>query len=245
MVASFAVLLGAAVSVAQGPAPAPNQSPQNKTQFAGQFPAQVPAQAPTQIPAPVPAQAAQPPANRIFKFDANGAELAASGGSLTLYTVPEKSGFDCPVSMHAEHGSGGGLVMTRQSRSYRDPEPAQSSGPAQQIHLILGKPVLSSSVSARVVSAEVTVRGTSGKWRTVPTGLAGDASSEMSKTLDITFSVAENGQVSADMNLPGFTSVKSISLDSLTYSDGSTWMPANGRACRVAPDPLMLVSSER
>jgi len=251
LVASFAVLLGSAASVAQGPVPAPNQSqgtsqaaeagkasagtqnqsPQDKTQFSGQ----------------IPAQAALQPTNRILQFDGKGVEPAASGGSLTLYRVPENSSLECPVSMHAEHGSGGGLVITHQSRSGHDPEPTQPSGPAQQIHLILGKPVLSSSMSmgVRVASAKVTVRGTNGKWRTVPAGLAGDASSEMNKTLDVTFRVAENGQVSADMTLPGFTSVKSISLDSLTYSNGSTWIPANGRACRVAPDPLMLVSSER
>jgi hypothetical protein len=47
----------------------------------------------------------------------------------------------------------------------------------------------------------------------------------------------------ADLVLPGFSSVQSITLNSLTYSDGSTWNSFKGNACRVAPDPFMLVSA--
>jgi hypothetical protein len=31
-------------------------------------------------------------------------------------------------------------------------------------------------------------------------------------------------------------------LESLTYKDGSTWTVAGRQACRVAPDPMMLVA---
>jgi hypothetical protein len=41
---------------------------------------------------------------------------------------------------------------------------------------------------------------------------------------------------------PGLTAVVSIELMSVKYSDGSTWTPAQGKTCRVAPDPLMLVT---
>ena len=163
-------------------------------------------------------------------------------GSSSVYVVPGAGSLGCPVSMRAQHGAGGGLVMTRQSRSSHDSEQVQPSGPSQQIHLILGKAEENSSADARVAGAKVTVHGTNGKWRTVPTGLASDATSGASKTLEVTFDVAENGQVSTDLTLPGFTSVQSIALDSLTFSDGSTWVPSQGKACRVAPDPLMLVS---
>jgi hypothetical protein len=163
-------------------------------------------------------------------------------GSSSVYVVPGTGSLGCPVSIRAQHGAGGGLVMTRQSRSAHDPGQVQPAGPSQQIHLILGKAEENSSADARVVRAKVTVGGTNGKWRTVPTGLASDATSEVSKTLEVTFEIAENGQVSTDLTLPGFTSVKSIVLDSLAFSDGSTWAPSQGEACHVAPDPLMLVS---
>jgi hypothetical protein len=102
---------------------------------------------------------------------------------------------------------------------------------------------------ARVTGAKVTVHGTSAKWRTVPTAPGVDSSSDIKKTLDITFhpdataSVDDNEGTATDMVLSGFTSVQSITLDSLTYADGSIWTPRAGRSCRVVPDPLMLISA--
>jgi hypothetical protein len=181
-------------------------------------------------------------------FFASGSGAAASDAPAGVYLVPGPQGAGCPVAMRAEHGGGGALVRTRQSRSNLVPEPAQPTPPYQQIRLILGPSSVQSSAGARVVRARVTVRGTNGQWRSVPTGM-GEGSSTIAKTLDLSFSRAdvgargEDGLVATEMTLAGFSSVKSINLDSLTYSDGTIWVPAQGKACRVAPDLLMLVST--
>lgn len=237
--AMIAVILGSATLAAQTPAPAQNLGQNAKpTAAAGQAPNLTLGQA------QISTQPGQPPAQRVFKFVPDGSEALAFGESPSIYVVPVPQGAGCPVSMRAEHGSGGGLVRTRQSRTNLFPEPAQPAPPFQQIHLILGDSSVKSSAGAKVVSARVTVRGTNGQWRSVPAAMGGD-SSTITKTLDLSFARAEDGQVSSDMTLQGFTSVKSIALDSITYSDGTVWIPAQGKVCRVAPDPLMLVSSGR
>lgn len=243
-VAMFAVL---ASSVSLSPqTPAPTASPsQEQSSMPGRT---IPDSSLNRNQIQVWTQQRRPPEKRVFKFVPDSSTAPISGESHTIYMVPGPQSTGCPVSMRAEHGSGGGLVMTRQSRSngpsVLDPVPGQPAPPFQRIHLILGNSTVQSSAGAKVVSARVTVHGTNGKWRNVPAAM-GDDSLTITKTLDVRFDRAEDGQVSSDMTLPGFTSVKSINLDTLTFSDGTIWVPEQGSACRVAPDPLMLVSAGR
>lgn len=143
---------------------------------------------------------------------------------------------DCPVSMRAQQRPGGDILVARDGQ--RHPL-------AQRIHLILGD----SANPAKVVAATVTVRGTNGKPRAITTvplldgARAQNESGMTAKTLDLRFDLAGNGEASTDLSLSGFTSVTSIRLDSLTFADGTIWVPANGQSCRTAPDPFMLVSS--
>jgi hypothetical protein len=153
----------------------------------------------------------------------------------SVYVIPAPTGPDCPVSMHAQQQrrTGGRILTTSKGL------PPRPSGIEQRIRLILE----SASDSARVAGAKVTVRGTNGKGRTTQTLITQDqdALSDAMKTLDITFDSDGGQAASADLVLPGFTSVQSIRLDSLAYSDGSTWSPSKGKGCRIAPDPMMLV----
>ncbi len=144
----------------------------------------------------------------------------------------------CPVSMHALQGSGTGLVPVRGEQ--------RVSGSSQRIHL-----VLNSSKSAKIVGAKVKVFGLSGKNRiekaSVNPNTTLDLTNQKStfdvtRTLDVTFTPESETSVATDLVLPGFTSVLSIQLESLSYKDGSTWAVAGQRACHVAPDPMMLVA---
>jgi hypothetical protein len=136
----------------------------------------------------------------------------------------------CPVSMHALQGSGSVLVAVR------DGKPPE--GPAQRIHLIL-----TGSTAARIVGAKVLVRGQTGKARITQAAPRANEDSNLSRTLHVAFGPEEANSVAVDLLLPGFTTVRSIELQSLTYRDGSTWAVAGEQACHVAPDPLMLVDS--
>lgn len=158
--------------------------------------------------------------------------------SPAVYVVPAPS-LDCPVSMHAQHGSRGGLLLARQAPGASHAPNPPSQAPSQQIHLTLKNWKL----PGRVVSARVTVRGTNGKARFVPVSSTAESPAETAKALDINLEADGEGQASTEMKLAGFTSVQSITLDSLIFSDGSTWIASRTSACRTAPDPFMLVSA--
>jgi hypothetical protein len=46
------------------------------------------------------------------------------------------------------------------------------------------------------------------------------------------------------MLFKGFTSVRWIDLDSITYADGSMWHSSPQRKCQVVPDRFMLVARQ-
>jgi hypothetical protein len=152
-----------------------------------------------------------------------------------IYVIPAPSDQNCPVSMRAQHKG-----MDAERIQTGEKGPALPSGPVQRIHLILGN----RESPANVAAATVTVHGTDGKWRAVPTGRLQDGLPEASKTLNLKFNTDEDQGTWTDLVLRGFTSVTSIRLDSLTFADGSRWIPANHLTCRTTPDLLMLVSGK-
>jgi hypothetical protein len=143
--------------------------------------------------------------------------------------VGSVSGRACPVSMYAKQRGGGDLLNARDNR------PGESM---QRIHLVLGN----TEGLAKIVGIEVSVYGTSGKNRAVPTLVARNPLLDAAKTFNLPVDIGENQQASANLVLRGFTSVQSISLESVTYADGSTWNSSGSRSCRISPDLLMLVS---
>lgn len=142
----------------------------------------------------------------------------------------------CPIRMHALQGSGTGLVATRNA-----PPP---TGFSQSVHLILANPQ-----SKQIVHAKVKVYGLTGKNRVEQTSAdltlrldPNSGSAATFRTLNVPFNRESDNEAAADLLLQGFTSVTSIHLMNVTYSDGSTWAVSTAEECRVAPDPLMLVA---
>lgn len=150
----------------------------------------------------------------------------AQPSAKTVFVFPS-SDASCPVSMRALHGTGQGSIAVKNQ--------APPSGVSQRIHLILGN-----KQTAKVVSAKIDVLGYSGKPRMAQA--SSDATGDLNRTIDVSFAPEENG-VAADLVLPGFTAVSFIRLESIAYDDGSTWKVGGEQLCRVAPDPLMLVSA--
>jgi len=135
----------------------------------------------------------------------------------------------CPISLHARHAGGAEMWKV-------DGVPIQS--PAQRLHL-----TISDSDSRRIVAANVTVRGFSGKARYMPAESTQD-SSDAAKTLDVRFPAGPDKETAANLTVPGLTAVSVIDLNSVTYSDGSSWKLVAGGSCRSWVDGLMLVSSQ-
>lgn len=167
---------------------------------------------------------------------AQSASLAKPGdttstGSLTLVLPgPERA---CPAALlHATQGSS--------SQVFR-----AADGKAQPV--MMPRLTLTPRNGRALASAVVTAHGlppTPGAMdlvaRSTPEG-SGKARAEIAKTLTVKLIAGENGSYSAVLQLPGFTTVRSIHLDAVTYADGSTWKQEGEAACSVTPDPLLLV----
>ena len=169
---------------------------------------------------------------RTFQYQQETPQTGSNTPSVFVLPSPDSSA--CPVSMRAEHRSGGGVITTGKSPII---------GPMQHIRLILDH----AAYPVRVTAATLTIRGTNGKWRTMNASQfqtqPQPSSPYISSTLNAVFLRDGDDSEITDLELPGFTSVKSIRVDSVTYADGTIWVPTDGRSCRLEPDPLMLVSS--
>jgi hypothetical protein len=186
---------------------------------------------------PAPAPAAGTGTATVFMSNLDGAKTTT-----IVTTIP---GSSCPVAMQAKQGSSSGLVMVRKNHP-DDGESMLTSKPGQRIHLILGKMSGGQfSDLQQIASATVTAKGLSARDRLSPAiDLSGDRHSDMRRTLNVAFATEKDGSISAELILPGFTSVNSIRLESVDLKDGSTWTLPDLKACVVTPDPMMLVASQ-
>jgi hypothetical protein len=135
----------------------------------------------------------------------------------------------CPVSLRAQQTPGG-------DRMEVNGVPGKTM--AQRLHLTASSPR-----SRQVVAANVTVRGYGNKARVLPTGLSSQNTGDTARTIDIAFTAAAGKDASTDVTLAGFSAVTVIDVNSVTYSDGSTWKLAAGSSCRSWIDGAMLVAA--
>jgi hypothetical protein len=159
--------------------------------------------------------------------------------------MPLTSGPSCPVSMQAKQGSGSGLVMVHKAQP-KDAEPLTPTKPGQHIHLILAKIPSDAFSLQQVASATVTARGLSARDRLDRTVVVpgNSSSSDLVRTLEVAFTRENDGSLFADLDLPGFTAVRSIRIESIALKGGSKWTLDDSQHCVVAPDPMMLIASQ-
>ena len=137
----------------------------------------------------------------------------------------------CPVSLRARQGNSGGMVQANRNRP---------KGVAQLLHLTLIDP---NPNAERIVSARLRVSGLSGNARATQT-LSAAGKADSFQTLEARFSSGTEKQVTGDLWVPAMTAVLSIDLDTVIYADGSKRNFSRRDACRVVPDPLMLIAGE-
>ena len=151
-------------------------------------------------------------------------------GGVVVINPPTASA--CPIDMHATQGVWDRTIRVRNGE--RDLVP---QGFGQRISL-----KLKDSRPARIVAATVRILGLNGKSAMLPTPADVSSRSNAIRTVTLKFTEEQDGTVTADLRIGGFTSVTSIQLVNVTYSDGSVWTTSGSNACRVQPDPLMLIT---
>jgi len=173
--------------------------------------------------------------NLLFLSLSMAAQSSGSYGTQTIWVNPAPPLPACPIDVKVRQGWGQTL------RSVGKDDPRLELAAARLRLLVndtrLPKPAI------RIVRATVTVHGLDGRSRLVPLQAKPEGGSgEISKTLTVPMNAQDTPGVSGEMVLPGFSTARMVDLDSVTFDDGETWTLSGRAACRVAPDPLMLVA---
>jgi hypothetical protein len=159
---------------------------------------------------------------------------AQSKNQTKTFVVTAPSQGSCPVAMQAQHSPG----LTAQVPVGRSGSAGAERQPGVRQHLQLA---LSNSKPAAIEAIRITVHGWSAKGRTVPTTGADLSNEDALQTVDLKVNIGPHETVQTDVWVSGLTAVGSIDLVGVSYSDGSSWK-ASAQACRVVPDPEMLIS---
>jgi hypothetical protein len=138
----------------------------------------------------------------------------------------------CPVSVTAKQAGATEMVKVQKGPDGKPETPTQTG---QRIRLFVG-----GLAKTGKVTATVTVRGRSARGRIDRAAAAN--SSDLRRTLNVTFTREDEESAWAELVLPGFTAVKSVKLEALEFADGTTRDLADASLCTVAPDPIMLVA---
>jgi len=163
-------------------------------------------------------------------LEATGSQAHSIEGG-TVVALTSQSGA-CPIDMHASQGIWDRTIRVHEGENERTLQPF-----GQRISLNL-----KDSHPARIVAGTVRVRGLNGKSRALPTPADTAQRWNAVRILKVTFDEENDGTVMADLRIGGFTSVGYIQLIDVTYSDGSKWTISGSNACRVQPDPMMLIT---
>ena len=163
----------------------------------------------------------------------------AAGAPLPAQLLTDTPASGCPVAMHAQQRGGGTSFLIA------------GDGPRQSVRQGVRLTLNARGYPARIVSAQVTVHGPNGKPHAVASGsnfgyslpgMQQYSPWETTKTLSLNFEAGEDHSADADVAMSGFTAIRWIRLDSLTFADGTVWIPGDNVVCRTAPDPFVLVS---
>jgi len=160
-------------------------------------------------------------------FLAGSPALLAQNTALQFTAPPAGAG--CPVALRAQHLADGTMVKTRD---------AHPPGVGQWLHLTFTIPG-----EKQIEQVTITVHGPSDRAHVTQALAASNASADTDRTLTLSWGPQPGREVSKDVWVPGITAVESIDLDGVSFSDGSGWRASGSQACRVAPDPLMLITS--
>jgi len=155
----------------------------------------------------------------------------ATTAASTVYHPPTLAAGTCPIVMGADQGVWNRTVRVREGNKDRIAPPF-----GQKISL-----TLKDSQTKRILTATVRVDGLTGKDQVLQTG-GKTLNADGTRKLTVKFVPQDDGAVSADLSLPGFTSVTSVELLEVSYADGSTWKVSASDLCRVQPNPMMLIT---
>jgi negative regulator of sigma E activity len=141
---------------------------------------------------------------------------------------------NCPIQVKA------GLYLTGEVPGAEPIENGRTTERRQRIHITLANP------ESEVALVQLTVYGFPVGVRVDPavayashegSPVVHNNPAEIQKTIVFDRAVAAGQSTSIDISVRDFSIVSSIDLNSVTYSDGSSWHPANHKYCQAVGVP--------
>jgi len=134
---------------------------------------------------------------------------------------------NCPIELNANLKTAGHTVLTTPTKE------GQSTADEQRLEIIVSNP------KSEIIGARLTIYGFPVGGRVEPAvAYSPHSPSEISRTIAFEQVVGEGQSGSYEFVLPNFSAVDSVNLDSVTYSDGSSWRPVGRRLCRALPTSM-------
>jgi hypothetical protein len=146
---------------------------------------------------------------------------------ITVLRVEQQDLNGCPVSLHAGHLADGSMVQA---------SGAHPSGLGQWLSLSFG-----GLDQKQIASATLTVHGLTAKPRMSQALTADNGRADVVRTFHVPFAAGPQKSAVTKLWVSGMSVVERIDVQSVEYSDGSTWKVAEGGSCHVVPDPFMLI----
>ncbi len=99
---------------------------------------------------------------------------------------------------------------------------------------------LKNTNSVAIISERITFHGIATRDESSPTLQPAYAKKAYAKALEIERDVTVDAgrEVPVDSLLMGFSDINRIELNSVTYADGTSWQPIDGKTCIVTPGSL-------
>jgi hypothetical protein len=153
-------------------------------------------------------------------------------GQTVVITGRLPGNFGCPVGFSATRQAAGQMMSA---------DDAKQKGPAQGLHLELqhiNRPAIE--------SIEVTVYGRSPKQGILLIDSEASVKSDdaISKTFELQRKAESRSLTDADVWMHNVGSLTRVDLNTITYSDGSTWHSTENFKCRAVPSNFILVGSK-
>ncbi len=144
----------------------------------------------------------------------------------------------CPIGIQAQPTPGLTQMVVRGTPPPRDYSNHTVYPSQQSLRLLLTNPK-----ALGITGIELTAHGLQPGGHVEPVVSGQPGAGALDKHVSLQLVVDPGKRAARDVSLQGFTSIRSLDLEAVTYSDGSVWHAATDRPCRFEPSRVMLVAS--
>jgi hypothetical protein len=165
--------------------------------------------------------------------------LCAAQSQVLVFSQPASSpASSCPIGIQAQPTPGLTQMVVHGTPPSRD-DSNRAEYPAQQSLRIL----LTNPKALGITGIELRVHGLRPGGHVEPVVSPQQGAGALDKHVELQLVVDPGKRATRDVRFDGFTSIRSLDLESVTYSDGSVWHASAQQPCRFEPSRVMLVAS--